>query len=364
MSVLGSSAVLCAAPTDETSTSTVTTGTQPRPCAAAPQALLPAPVHLHVEGLLPAAAVISEAVPRFSFIHAAHDPRQQRRQRQRQQPPAPQPFGVVQRTYRITVSRAWAFPANTTHMPKTGLGKRDKSALAVAGSVLWWDSGDVASDSCSEIRYGGARTLLPFTQYRWTVEWSSSRGNRSAQAAALFETGPMVPSDWQDAGWLHTPAPAPSAGGHPRPRTTPVPLAKEHQGHLRPTVDALSAGSARHAAAGPRHVPGPDQRGSTAGGGASATGGDPPAPTLADPPTRGRAHGLVHADGAPTALSAPVLADTSALFRLEFTLASRNNVQFARLYVHTCLAAALVPPTCSLCAPNVNRWSFARTKTH
>lgn len=123
-------------------------------------AVLQAPVHLQVEGLFEEEAIISEPRPRFSFLHGAleNDPRG--------------PRGVFQISYRIRVTK---------------------------GAVLTvWDSGNVASQSCSDISYGGT-ALEPFQRYLWTAEWTSSTGVLSAVASASFETGPMAPVDWQNA---------------------------------------------------------------------------------------------------------------------------------------------------------------------
>ena len=123
-----------------------------------------APVHLRVEGLLEAVAVISEPNPRFSFLHG-------------DQPKAA--FGLTQASYRITV-------ADTD---------------AAAGGAALWDSGEVKSSNCSQIVYAG-KVLTPFTRYTWTVEWTSSAGTTSAPATSRFETGPVAVADWQGAGWL------------------------------------------------------------------------------------------------------------------------------------------------------------------
>ena len=124
-----------------------------------------APVHLRVEGLLEPVAVISEALPRFSFLHADDDAA------------AGGGFGITQASYHIVVADA-----------DTG--------------ALMWDSGDVESSNCSQIVYAG-KPLPPFTRFAWTVAWTSSAGVKSALASARFETGPMQPSDWQGAGWLN-----------------------------------------------------------------------------------------------------------------------------------------------------------------
>ena len=125
-----------------------------------------APVHLRVEGLLEPVAVISEALPRFSFLHADDDAAA-----------AGGGFGITQASYHIVVADA-----------DTG--------------ASMWDSGDVESSNCSQIVYAG-RPLPPFTRFAWTVAWTSSAGVKSALASARFETGPMQPSDWQGAGWLN-----------------------------------------------------------------------------------------------------------------------------------------------------------------
>lgn len=125
--------------------------------------LAAAPVHLRVEGLLEQVAVISEQLPRFSFLHGE----------------APPGFGITQASYRITVA----------------------GEDAPAAALPLWDSGEVESSNCSEIVYRG-KALAPFTRYRWSVEWTSSTGVTSPSAAARFETGPMTPGDWRGAGWL------------------------------------------------------------------------------------------------------------------------------------------------------------------
>lgn len=127
--------------------------------------LLPAPVHLRVEGLEQNVAVISDPFPRFSFLHGMIGGAS---------------FGVTQVSYRIIVADA---DTNSTE--------------------LLWDSGEVLSANCSQIVYGAGNGLVPFTRYKWNVTWTSSDGMRSAPASARFETGPISPSDWQDAGWLN-----------------------------------------------------------------------------------------------------------------------------------------------------------------
>ena len=72
-------------------------------------------------------AVLSEARPRFSFVHAPIEGK------------GPTPYGVTQASYRITVSRV-GDEAN-----------------------LLWDSGDVNSSKNFLIEYGGA-ALTPFTR--------------------------------------------------------------------------------------------------------------------------------------------------------------------------------------------------------
>ena len=100
-----------------------------------------APTNLRVEGLTAAEAVISEPLPRFSFVHAAGS-----------SPVEPQPQrGTRQQSYRITVH---------------------EEALATSAAAppapLLWDSGDVPSANCSEIEYNGT-ALQPFTRYEWTA---------------------------------------------------------------------------------------------------------------------------------------------------------------------------------------------------
>ena len=91
----------------------------------------PAPEHLRVEGLLEPVAVISEPLPRFSFLHGEA---------------AAAGFGVTQTSYRIRV------------------------ADADSGTPLW-DSGDVKSPDCSQIVYGG-KPLAPFRRFAWSVDWT------------------------------------------------------------------------------------------------------------------------------------------------------------------------------------------------
>jgi alpha-L-rhamnosidase len=136
-----------------------------------------APVHLRVEGLLEEVAVISEPLPRFSFVHGEL---------------ATPSFGVTQASYHITVADADATTAG---------GHADADATAATATAPLWDSGDVTSSNCSQIVYGG-KALSPFTRYTWTVAWTSSAGTKSAPATGRFETGPLAVSDWQGAGWL------------------------------------------------------------------------------------------------------------------------------------------------------------------
>ena len=122
---------------------------------AAAASPMPAPRHLRVEGLEQAAAIISEPLPRFSFLHSL--PSSAR--------------NTTQLSYRITVS------------------ERD-------GGRRLWDSGDVQSSACSQVVYGGV-ALAPFTRYEWTVRWRSSAGGTSAPATGRFETGLLAAADWQ-----------------------------------------------------------------------------------------------------------------------------------------------------------------------
>ena len=126
-----------------------------------------APEHLRVEGLLESVAVISEPLPRFSFLHG-------------ELADGGGSFGVTQASYHITVA----------------------DADAVGADAVVWDSGDVQSSNCSQIIYAG-KALLPFTRYHWSVSWTSSAGVKSAPATARFETGPISVGDWQGAGWLN-----------------------------------------------------------------------------------------------------------------------------------------------------------------
>lgn len=86
-----------------------------RAAAAATQPL-GAPCNLRIEGLAPASqdVVLSELRPQFSFLHAPLA--------------APVPFGVVQASYRLTVTRR--------------------------GGAMVWDSGEVRSSNSSGIIYG------------------------------------------------------------------------------------------------------------------------------------------------------------------------------------------------------------------
>ena len=100
------------------------------------------------------------------------------------------PTGVVQASYRITVTK-------------------------VGASTPVWDSGDVVGTANNEIEYSG-KALTPFTAYVWTAEWTPVAAHehaaavrvatavRSAPASAAFETGPMSDADWQQAHWLVT----------------------------------------------------------------------------------------------------------------------------------------------------------------
>jgi hypothetical protein len=138
--------------------------------AAVEPRLLPAPVHLRVEGLQEQPIIVtSEANPHFSFLHG--------------QLPTPS-RGVVQVSYRLTVSE---------RVPD---GATDAATL--------WDTGDVASANCSEIEYAGL-ALSAFTRYSWTVEWTAGGAlqGRSAPATGHFETGPMEVGDWgKDIAWF------------------------------------------------------------------------------------------------------------------------------------------------------------------
>ena len=145
-----------------------------------------APTNLRVEGLAPEVAVISEPLPRFSFVHA-------------DVPDAQAVRGTRQRSYRITVREA----AYAT----------DAAAAVPTAPLLLWDSGDVASANCSEIEYNGT-ALQPFSRYEWTAAWTDVvTGQTSAAATAFFETGPIGLGDWAanggaDAKWLSDPDPS------------------------------------------------------------------------------------------------------------------------------------------------------------
>ena len=129
-------------------------------------ASMPAPEHLRVEGLLESVAVISEPLPRFSFLHG--------------ELASGGSFGVTQTSYHIKVTET----------------------DATAADVIVWDSGDVQTSNCSQIVFAG-RALTPFTRYTWSVSWTASTGAKSATATARFETGPLSVGDWQGAGWLN-----------------------------------------------------------------------------------------------------------------------------------------------------------------
>eukprot|EP01043_Picozoa_sp_COSAG02_P040296 COSAG02_NODE_3249_length_7096_cov_5.491496_3_plen_258_part_00 len=133
---------------------------------------LEAPHSLKVNGLLPAVAVISDAVPRFSFLHSKLGVG------------AAGVFGITQTSYRITVRK----------LRDVAGGSDDAD--------LMWDSKTVNSTSCSQILYAG-RALIAFTRYEWTAEWTASGTfGSSAAARATFETGPMATTDWRGAAWL------------------------------------------------------------------------------------------------------------------------------------------------------------------
>ena len=107
------------------------------------------------------------------------------------------------------------------------------------------------SANCSQIVYGG-EALSPFTRYDWTVEWTSSSGDKSAKAKSRFEVGPIAVADWQGAGWLKA-----DAGGKTQLRNT----------FSLPASKAVTFARAYVAAAGCAHieingkVPLPDLRG-------------------------------------------------------------------------------------------------------
>jgi alpha-L-rhamnosidase len=200
------------------------TGTAARALAAAPSS----PVHLRVEGLLEPVAVISEARPRFSYLHDGEPVRRSS-------------FGITQASYRVTVADADA---------------RAVGAGPDATAQLLWDSGDVKSSNCSQIVYDG-QALRPFSRYIWTVAWTSSAGETSATATSQFETGPMDVSDWQGAGWLESSA-------H---NTTGVLRSQFRNEFSLPDSKKLAFARAYVAAAGCAHVevngrvPQPDLRG-------------------------------------------------------------------------------------------------------
>jgi len=139
---------------------------------------LEVPHSLKVNGLRPAVAVISDATPRFSFLHSKLSGEQAA------------VFGVTQRFYRITVRK---------------VGDTVRAVVADEhGGDLMWDSGPVESANCSEIVYAG-QALAAFTRYEWTAEWTASGAvGSSAAATATFETGPMETTDWRGAAWLQS----------------------------------------------------------------------------------------------------------------------------------------------------------------
>ena len=120
---------------------------------------LPAPINLRLEGLLPEEAVITENLPRFSFVHGD----------------VALPRGAQQHSYCINVKN---------------------------GDEQLWDSGDVVSRNMSQIEYAGP-ALPPFTRFAWTARWTAANAlGSSAPAEATFETGPISDADWQGAKWL------------------------------------------------------------------------------------------------------------------------------------------------------------------
>ena len=115
---------------------------------------LASPTTLRVEGLRSEEAVLSEATPRFSFVH----------------PTSPEgKFGVRQTSYRITVA-------------------------ASDGPATKWDSGDVPSEDCAELVYGGS-PLAPFTRYTWTAQWNAAVGRHTLLVRATDTGGNRQPVD-------------------------------------------------------------------------------------------------------------------------------------------------------------------------
>lgn len=66
-----------------------------------------------------------------------------------------------------------------------------------------WDSGDVFSDECNGIVYGGVR-LEPCTRYYWIVNTENNYGEKDTAVGNSFETGMMDPSigAWNGAKWI------------------------------------------------------------------------------------------------------------------------------------------------------------------
>ncbi|MDQ0839925.1 alpha-L-rhamnosidase [Sphingomonas faeni] len=87
--------------------------------------------------------------------------------------------GVVQHRYRIRSARA---PG------------------ALAAGDLVWDSGDVASDTTFDIRYGGP-PLVSMQRIWWSVEIVTAGGQRACSDPAWFEAGLLDAGDWQG-DWL------------------------------------------------------------------------------------------------------------------------------------------------------------------
>lgn len=105
-----------------------------------------------------------------------------------------------------------AAPVLSWRMSSDVVGAKQRSyRVEVAADAgfgrLVWDSGTVASDEQTDVRYGGtgtAEALVPETDYWWRVTVVDDRGVTSASEVSTFSTGLMDPSmeAWDGAQWI------------------------------------------------------------------------------------------------------------------------------------------------------------------
>lgn len=99
----------------------------------------------------------------------------------------------------------WGFESNVVGAKQASY--RIEVAKDPAFAKMAWDSGTVASDESTDIRYGstaGADQLRPETDYWWRVTVTDDRGVKTVSDASTFSTGLMNKrmSAWDGAQWI------------------------------------------------------------------------------------------------------------------------------------------------------------------